>query len=101
MDCVQHLDNVSNSLFAQTILDTDNRYRHCTCSIVKKENQPGQIQQLLLVFVQSEFFLSGFQRTYAGAAIKLPALVKMTNLTLCPWGSKSTKPSWPGWNRAS
>lgn len=27
----------------------------------------------------------------AGAAIKLPALVKMTNLTLCPWGGKSKK----------
>lgn len=30
-----------------------------------------------------------FQRTYVGAALKLPAPVKMTNLTLCPWGSKS------------
>lgn len=25
------------------------------------------------------------------AVIKLPSLVKMTNLTLCPWGSKSRK----------
>lgn len=92
MGCAQHLDNVSNSLFAQTILDTDNRYKHCTCSIVKKE-KPTRTDTaiLLLVFVQSEFLLSVFQRTYVGAAIKLPALVKMTNLTLCPWGSKSKK----------
>jgi len=29
-----------------------------------------------------------FQRTYVVAVLKLSSLVKMTNLTLCPWGSK-------------
>lgn len=89
MDCVQHLDNVSNSLFAQTILDTDNRYRHCTCSIVKKgKSNQGRYSNCCLYLYKVNL---SCHRTYVGAAIKLPALVKMTNLTLCPWGSKSKK----------